>query len=104
MSIYDGDEEQQVEAIKDWWQANGKAVIIGVVVGIGGIVGWRYYQDTITTAKKLHHMVILQSFRILKQKVLMPLHQRKSSLIHNDKTSYAVLTALQLAKVQIDAE
>ncbi|MGU3844696.1 YfgM family protein, partial [Vibrio diabolicus] len=44
MELYDT-EEQQVEAIKDWWKENGKAVIIGAVVGLGGLFGWRYYQD-----------------------------------------------------------
>ncbi|PAR85254.1 YfgM family protein, partial [Vibrio cholerae] len=44
MELYDT-EEQQVEAIKDWWKENGKAVIFGAVIGLGGLFGWRYYQD-----------------------------------------------------------
>ena len=36
-------EEQQVEALKDWWAENGRAVIAGVVLGvvvIGGLGLW----------------------------------------------------------------
>lgn len=33
-------EEQQVEALKDWWKENGKAVIAGVVIGVAVIGGW----------------------------------------------------------------
>ena len=32
-------EEQQVEAIKSWWQENGKAVVLGAVIGLGGLWG-----------------------------------------------------------------
>lgn len=41
-------EEEQVEAIKKWWKENGVAVVMGVVLGVGGLVGWRSwttYQD-----------------------------------------------------------
>ncbi len=34
-------EEQQVEAIKNWWKQNGTAIISGAVLGIGALVGWR---------------------------------------------------------------
>ena len=50
MELYDS-EEQQVEAIKDWWKENGKAVVLGVVVGLGGLFGWRYYQDSVVQAQ-----------------------------------------------------
>ncbi len=35
MELYDT-EEEQVQAIKEWWKENGKAVIIGAVLGLGG--------------------------------------------------------------------
>lgn len=104
MSIYDGDEEQQVEAIKDWWQANGKAVIIGVVVGIGGIVGWRYYQDTQTTAKETASHGYTAVVSNIEAKGIDAAASAQEFINNNDKTAYAVLTALQLAKVQIDAD
>ncbi|MEM0911425.1 MAG: tetratricopeptide repeat protein [Pseudomonadota bacterium] len=46
-------EEQQVEAIKQFWKDNGTAIIIGVVVGIGGIWGWGSYAESQTKAKEL---------------------------------------------------
>ena len=38
-------EEEQVEAIKKWWQENGKSIIAGVVIGITAIFGWRAYDS-----------------------------------------------------------
>ncbi len=37
-------EEQQVEALKEWWRENGKAVIAGVVLGALAIGGWSAFQ------------------------------------------------------------
>jgi len=38
-------EEQQVEALKEWWRENGRAVIAGVVIGVAGIGGWGWFQS-----------------------------------------------------------
>lgn len=38
-------EEQQVEALKRWWQENGRAVIAGVAIGGGAILGWTLWQN-----------------------------------------------------------
>ncbi len=38
-------DEQQVEQIKKWWAANGSSIIIGIVLGVGGIMGWRFWGD-----------------------------------------------------------
>ncbi|WP_137166353.1 YfgM family protein [Salinimonas lutimaris] len=45
-------EEQQVEAIKRFWKDNGTAIIVGAVLGLGGLWGWRYYSDTQIEAKE----------------------------------------------------
>lgn len=37
-------EEQQVEALKEWWAENGRAVIAGVVLGGSAIAGWTFWQ------------------------------------------------------------
>lgn len=44
MEIYSS-EEQQVEAIKKFWQENGTQIILGAVLGLGGWGGWNWYVD-----------------------------------------------------------
>ena len=47
--MVDRTEEEQIEAIKQWWKENGSAVILGVIIGVGALVGWRgwnNYQDS----------------------------------------------------------
>ncbi|MFB1490007.1 MULTISPECIES: YfgM family protein [unclassified Thiocapsa] len=41
---YETDDEK-VEAIKTWWKENGVAIVMGIAIGLGAIVGWRYWGD-----------------------------------------------------------
>lgn len=44
LSTYSTDEER-VEAIRRWWHANGAAVIVGLLLGISALVGWKLWTD-----------------------------------------------------------
>lgn len=44
MEIYNS-EEEQVEALKRWWQKNGTTLIVALVVFLGAVFGFRYWQD-----------------------------------------------------------
>ncbi|HID00266.1 MAG TPA: tetratricopeptide repeat protein, partial [Piscirickettsiaceae bacterium] len=39
MSRYETDEEQW-EAIKQWWKENGKLIVLAAIVGVGAVTGW----------------------------------------------------------------
>jgi predicted negative regulator of RcsB-dependent stress response len=45
VDVYTTD-EQQVEAIKKWWQENGKSVIVGLAIGAAAVVGWRSWTES----------------------------------------------------------
>jgi len=41
--------DDETEKLRQWWKRNGTGIIAGVVIGIGGvggIQGWRIYQDS----------------------------------------------------------
>ncbi|MEZ8826177.1 YfgM family protein [Vibrio amylolyticus] len=103
MEVYDS-EEQQVEAIKDWWKENGKSVILGAVVGLGGLFGWRYYQDSAIEAKEQASEAYTQAMETLQTQNDAGIEQVQSFIDSNEKSEYSVLAALQLAKVQVEAK
>jgi predicted negative regulator of RcsB-dependent stress response len=39
-------EEQQAEAVKKWFKEYGLTIIMGLVIGLGGMKGYEYYQQT----------------------------------------------------------
>ncbi|OEE79157.1 YfgM family protein [Vibrio ordalii] len=102
MELYDT-EEQQVEAIKDWWKENGKAVIFGAVIGLGGLFGWRYYQDSVIAAQEAASESYSKAVTQLAAKGAEAEMVVESFIDSNKGTEYAVLAALQLAKVQVEA-
>ncbi len=62
MDVYES-EKEQVEALRKWWRENGKALIVGVVLGLGGLFGYRAWQDhqtaTAVAAADLHAAVVV---------------------------------------------
>lgn len=103
MELYDT-EEQQVEAIKDWWKENGKAVIIGAVVGLGGLFGWRYYQDSVIQASEAASQSYTTAMNALQDKGTDAQADVKAFIESNEVKEYSVLAALQLAKAQVEAQ
>ena len=45
MADYIRDEEEQAERLKEWWQKNGTATIVVIVLAIGSMIGWRQWQE-----------------------------------------------------------
>lgn len=39
-------EEQQVEALKEWWAENGRAVIVGIVIGVLLVGAWMWWKSS----------------------------------------------------------
>ena len=48
MADYLSDEEQ-LDRLKNWWQENGTTLIVTVVLAIGGVAGWRWYDSARVT-------------------------------------------------------
>ena len=47
MAAYDLEEQERIDALKDWWDNWGNWVYAGLaafVLGIAGVQGWRYYE------------------------------------------------------------
>ncbi len=38
-------EEEQIEAIKNWWKKNGSSLLIGIVLALAIVLGWQAWQN-----------------------------------------------------------
>lgn len=38
-------DEEQIEAIKKWWDENGKSILIGIVLALGGVFGYQAWDN-----------------------------------------------------------
>lgn len=96
-------EEQQVEQLKKWWADNGNSIIIGIVLGIGGIMGWRFWgehQMNQASQASMHFEAMLSA---VENKQFDKAIQ-SANTIENDfsGTAYAVYSQLALAKIQFE--
>jgi predicted negative regulator of RcsB-dependent stress response len=93
-------EEEQVQALKDWWKENGRAVIAGLVIGIALIGGYRYWtnwQKSQAEQASLLYVQIMSAVVSQDQKLATTVGQQM--IEHYPGTSYAALTAMLLAGV-----
>ena len=96
-------EEQQVEAIKEWWKQNGLAVISGAVLGIGALVGWRgwgWYQEK--QANEASDIFAVVQEAVNKNDATGLNEQTKTLRENYASTPYASLAVLHEAKTHND--
>jgi predicted negative regulator of RcsB-dependent stress response len=96
-------EEQQIDALKEWWKQNGSAAVIGVVLGVGSLVGWKgwgAYQEQQYMMASDRYDVMQQS--IVAQDIDAVVLQAKQLKQEFSATPYAALAGLMLAKVHAE--
>lgn len=101
MEIY-STEEQQVDAIKQFWKDYGTSIIVGAVVGLGGLYGWNTYSDMkISSAEAAS-----ESFDQLTQQATNPaalIEGAETFAKEHDQKGYQALLELMTAKAAVDA-
>ena len=103
MEIYDSDKEQ-LEAIKKWWKENGRSITIGLVLGVGGVIGWTSWL-AYSNAQAEKASIIYEQLVNYSDAQQMTLAAEQSDLLMRDfsKSMYASLGALVRAKNAFEA-
>lgn len=102
MDIYQT-EDEQVEALKKWWQENGKSAIFGVLLGLSAIFGWREWQDY-QLEMALAASVLYQELVVAERDQNPQVVSEKAEEISSEYpgTAYAVFARLSLAKLAVE--
>lgn len=96
-------EREQVEAIKQWWRDNGKGIVLGLVVGLGGLAAWRYWNDMQDVQATNASITYEQFLNLTAQGAGQEARDAGQSILDNyPKTTYARLAALLLAKLDVE--
>ena len=96
-------EEQQVEALKKWWQENGRYLIAGVVLGLGILFGWNSWKDYRETQGKAASDVYSQLIGAVESSALEDAKAFEAKLLEDyTGTPYAALGALVMAKIYVE--
>ena len=95
-------EDEQVEQIKAWLKQNGLSIVLGVVIGVGGIGGyryWQYAQETTAEQASLQFTKMIDALNAADDDSL-EIHANKLIQEYSD-TEYALMAHLALAKQHV---
>ncbi len=96
-------EDEQVEALKRWWEKNGKFVIIGGIVILSSVIGqqvWSNFKISTLTKASAQFDVLMDELETGKTDSVL---QRGETLIKsNPDLTYSILSALAMAKVHVE--
>lgn len=100
MEIYEN-ENDQVEAIKRFFAENGKALTVGIVLGVGALIGWRFWSN--------HQVESSRSLSLAYDNVMASVEAEKletlasmSEFAAENKNIYGTFASLNLAKQYAD--
>ena len=100
-------EEEQVEALKRWWQENGKSLILTIAVSVGGVLSWNAYQDHQTNESELASVYFQQLMTSAPAGQLGETEiaeiRYNSDLLKKEfsASTYAQFAALMIARVEV---
>jgi predicted negative regulator of RcsB-dependent stress response len=92
-------DDEQVEKLKEWWKENGRAVMAGIIIGVGGLFGYRYWidwQEEIAEAASAHFVQMIEA---LESSDSSTVTMQAATLISDySGTEYATLARFALAR------
>ena len=103
MAHFDLEQQEQIDAIKTWWERYGSLVTICVLVvalASTGLSGWRWYQNRQTEGASLLYLAVQEGLQGNNQTRV-----REAATQLTDKypgTGYAVLSALIAARLDFE--
>lgn len=95
-------EEEQVEAIKKWWKENGKSAVAGIVLGVGGVLGWQtwaQHQQNVAAQAAVKYEQMVQAGD--QGAVESAVKQAELLITQFEGSSYSVFAALELARLYL---
>lgn len=101
MEVY-SNENEQVDALRRFFANNGKALAVGVIVGIAALGGWRFWsshQEGADKAASAQYQQLTSAMQADKPHTL----EAVASFASENNNTYGALAALDLAKQYVAA-
>ena len=106
-------EDEQIQALKQWWRKNGLSTIVLVVIGVGGYLGWQFwqnYQQQQAEAAAAIYNDLLEAITVTQDKPMTEERRKtvdylvdKLKIEHSD-SFYALGGAMYGAKIAVEAD
>ena len=102
MELY-STEEQQAEELQKFWKQNGKTIIIGIIMGVIGILGWeqfKSYRQGVMEENTYTYMTVIKNLNADYNENTVKATEKL--IKDQDGSIYAELAAFNLATLAVD--
>lgn len=97
-------DQEQIEAIKRWWAENGRSIVIGLLLGVAAVAGFRYWlhyqKQQSTQASDLFAVMQVAASKGETEKTL---DTGAQLIAEYPRTPYSTLAAFAMAKARVEA-
>ena len=102
-------DEEQLEVLKNWWSENGTSTLTSIVVVLGGIFGFRAWEDNVREsgeAASSTYENLVQATSDLDDENLRTtaLSLGEQLKLEHDDSAYATFAAMHLAKIAVEKD
>jgi predicted negative regulator of RcsB-dependent stress response len=98
-------EEEQLEALKRWWQENGRSTVIGIVLAVSLVLGWQGWQKSREASAAAASALYQQMLQALSEETAQgnSLGLEMAAQLKNEYpgSTYAQFAALYLARAAV---
>lgn len=101
MELYNS-EEEQVEALKAWWDKNGTSVIVAIVVVLLGVFGWKNWQQQQHSEAESGAMALQQVMDALQSNPDAALEAGRTVTGDHPGTVYSSMASLAMARAAVE--
>ena len=104
--------DEELEAVKKWWDENGTSLMTGIIVAIGGVIGYQAWENSVRetgeTASQTYEDLVAASNNIVpgsEDDAMMSTAQSLADTIKTEygSTTYALFAGLHMAKIAVEA-
>jgi predicted negative regulator of RcsB-dependent stress response len=102
-------DEEQIEALKNWWNENGTQLMVGLIVALAAVFGFQSWQSSVRedgeAASALYEdlRAVISTGRELSEVQITTARYLADTLIKDHEASaYAKFAAMQMAKLSVE--
>lgn len=98
-------EEEQLEALRRWWDDNGKSIIVGVVLAVACSAGWQFWQKQNQQQREAASVIYQQLLQSEGTATAQEQGATAQQLLDQfPDSSYARFAAMYLARLSVEAD
>lgn len=100
MEIYNS-EQEQVDALKAWWDKNGRTVLVALAVFLLSVLGWQSWNDHRNQVAETASTHYQQMVELMNRDAAMAMEAGRALVGSYPDSIYAVMASMAMAKLAV---